>query len=229
MLVSKWQLVAVMKLYHLFQHLFQLSTNSVWTRKTPKQKFFLVICFVSALFCLVTKKKWNVLLSSELKVLFCLLHLQDLDLRMEHFHCYSNHGDGGHYHYDTTPNEVEYRGYFNIAEYMFRIDKPLETHAIGRDWELVGLHELTLTDISAIFTEIQHCRQNAIQVCTYLLKKCLSMDCFKYMFFHWIEVDWSYDYSVHSYVYMHMVFTCLFKVYLLNYIWRCNWYIYIYI
>ncbi|XP_064612876.1 ester hydrolase C11orf54-like [Liolophura sinensis] len=60
-------------------------------------------------------------------------HDPDLDLRMEHFHCYSDHGEGGHYHYDTTPNEVEYRGYFNIAEYMFRIDKPLETHMIGRD------------------------------------------------------------------------------------------------
>ena len=32
------------------------------------------------------------------------------------FVIYSRHGDGGHYHYDTTPDEVEYIGYFNLAE-----------------------------------------------------------------------------------------------------------------
>ncbi|ETN77338.1 hypothetical protein NECAME_11122 [Necator americanus] len=30
--------------------------------------------------------------------------------RMEHTHCYSDHGDGGHYHYDTTPDTVVYEG-----------------------------------------------------------------------------------------------------------------------
>ncbi|KAG1659992.1 Ester hydrolase C11orf54 [Nymphon striatum] len=56
-----------------------------------------------------------------------------LDLRIEHTHCFSNHGDGGHYHYDTTPNDVEYLGYYNIAEYMYRIDRPEVTHQLGRD------------------------------------------------------------------------------------------------
>ncbi|XP_022254036.1 ester hydrolase C11orf54 homolog isoform X2 [Limulus polyphemus] len=60
-------------------------------------------------------------------------HDPDLDLRVEHTHCFSNHGEGGHYHTDTTPDDVEYLGYFNIAEYMFRIDPPTETHLIGRD------------------------------------------------------------------------------------------------
>ena len=32
------------------------------------------------------------------------------------FFIFSRHGDGGHYHYDTTPDEVEYVGYFNLAE-----------------------------------------------------------------------------------------------------------------
>jgi len=41
---------------------------------------------------------------------------------MEHFHCFSEHGDGGHFHYDVTPTEAEYIGYFNIAQYMFRVD-----------------------------------------------------------------------------------------------------------
>lgn len=55
------------------------------------------------------------------------------DLRIEHTHCFSDHKQGGHYHYDTTPEEVEYLGYFNVAECMFRIDAPVSTHQIGRD------------------------------------------------------------------------------------------------
>ena len=58
------------------------------------------------------------------------------DLRIEHTHCFSKHGEGGHYHYDTTPEEVEYEAYLNVAERVFRIDAPLETHGIGRDWHL---------------------------------------------------------------------------------------------
>ena len=65
--------------------------------------------------------------------MFVLFLFQDLDLRIEHFHGFSDHGDGGHYHYDTTPTEVSYHGYFNLGEYMVRIDRPKETHMIGRD------------------------------------------------------------------------------------------------
>jgi hypothetical protein len=56
-----------------------------------------------------------------------------LDLRLEHTHCYSCHGDGGHYHYDTTPEEVEYIGYYTPGEFIYRVDRPEETHALGRD------------------------------------------------------------------------------------------------
>ncbi|XP_071093476.1 ester hydrolase C11orf54-like [Haliotis cracherodii] len=59
-------------------------------------------------------------------------HDPDLDLRTEHFHCFSTHGQGGHYHYDTTPNEVKYRAYFSLAEFVYRIDQPKETHKVGR-------------------------------------------------------------------------------------------------
>lgn len=48
----------------------------------------------------------------------------DLDLRLQHFHSFSMHGDGGHYHYDTTPDTVEYEGYFNVGTRIVRIDKP---------------------------------------------------------------------------------------------------------
>lgn len=51
-------------------------------------------------------------------------HDPGLDLRMSHTHCFSTHGEGGHYHNDTTPNEVEYEAYFNIAKVVYRIDRP---------------------------------------------------------------------------------------------------------
>lgn len=62
-----------------------------------------------------------------------------LALRMEHTHCFTvsdNDGEGnagatetekgGHYHYDLddTKHEVEYEGWFNVAEYLYRIDQP---------------------------------------------------------------------------------------------------------
>ncbi|KAJ8933617.1 hypothetical protein NQ314_013907 [Rhamnusium bicolor] len=57
----------------------------------------------------------------------------DLDLRVQHFHSFSDHGEAGHYHIDVTPETVEYLGYFNTGEEIYRIDKPAETHAWGRD------------------------------------------------------------------------------------------------
>ncbi|XP_056140748.1 ester hydrolase C11orf54 homolog isoform X2 [Lampris incognitus] len=56
-----------------------------------------------------------------------------LDLRVEHTHCFSHHGEGGHYYIDTTPDTVEYLGYFMPAEFVYRIDRPQETHVIGRE------------------------------------------------------------------------------------------------
>ncbi|XP_060627086.2 ester hydrolase C11orf54 homolog [Anolis sagrei] len=51
-------------------------------------------------------------------------------LRLVHTHGFSHHGEGGHYHEDTTPETVEYLGYFVPAEFLFRIDRPKHT---GRD------------------------------------------------------------------------------------------------
>ena len=56
-----------------------------------------------------------------------------MDLRIEHTHCFSTHGDGGHYHQDVTPEHVVYEGYFTPAERLFRIDRPSVTHDVGRD------------------------------------------------------------------------------------------------
>ncbi|XP_002738479.1 ester hydrolase C11orf54-like [Saccoglossus kowalevskii] len=71
-------------------------------------------------------------------ILVCLSvfisHDPGLDLRVEHTHCFNKHdGGGGHYHYDVTPDDVVYHGYFVPSEYMYRIDAPTETHMIGRD------------------------------------------------------------------------------------------------
>ncbi|CAH2222794.1 ester hydrolase C11orf54 homolog [Pelobates cultripes] len=60
-------------------------------------------------------------------------HDPGFDLRLEHTHCFSHHGEGGHYHTDTTPDTVQYHGYFHPAEFLYRIDKPAVTHVVGRD------------------------------------------------------------------------------------------------
>lgn len=57
----------------------------------------------------------------------------DLDLRLTHFHSFSQSHWGGHYHYDTTPDTVEYEAYFNVGERIVRIDRPTHTHKLGRD------------------------------------------------------------------------------------------------
>ncbi|XP_059061237.1 ester hydrolase C11orf54 homolog [Achroia grisella] len=57
----------------------------------------------------------------------------DLDLRVQHFHGSSTHGDGGHYHGDTTPSTAHYEGYFAVASTVLRVDPPLEKHTFGRD------------------------------------------------------------------------------------------------
>jgi len=64
----------------------------------------------------------------------CITSQCGLDLRVEHTHGYSlTNGQGGHYHIDTTPQDVEYVGYFAPAEFIYRIDRPEITHQIGRD------------------------------------------------------------------------------------------------
>ncbi len=51
-------------------------------------------------------------------------HDPGLDLRIEHTHCFSDHNEGGHYHDDVTPDEVEYEAYLNLAREIYRIDRP---------------------------------------------------------------------------------------------------------
>jgi len=54
---------------------------------------------------------------------------KSLHLRLEHTHFYSldkNSHEGGHYHYDTTPDEIEYEGYFSLAEKVYRVEDAYE-------------------------------------------------------------------------------------------------------
>jgi len=44
-------------------------------------------------------------------------------LRVEHTHFFSTHNDGGHYHFDTTPKEVHYEGYYNVASHLYRVGR----------------------------------------------------------------------------------------------------------
>ncbi|MCL4128494.1 UNVERIFIED_CONTAM: hypothetical protein GTU68_033486, partial [Idotea baltica] len=46
-----------------------------------------------------------------------------LEFRVEHTHGYGA-TEGGHYHFDITPDEVEYEGYFSIADLIYRLDRP---------------------------------------------------------------------------------------------------------
>jgi len=44
------------------------------------------------------------------------------DLRLEHTHFFSEKR-GGHYHYDVTPSEVVYEGYYNVASTLYRVGR----------------------------------------------------------------------------------------------------------
>lgn len=54
-------------------------------------------------------------------------HQTDFKLRFQHFHVFSDHNEGGHYHYDITPEIVEYEGFFDVAERIILIDKNFAT------------------------------------------------------------------------------------------------------
>ena len=50
----------------------------------------------------------------------------NLDLRDSgehtHFHSYTKNNIAGHYHFDVTPNDIEYECYFNIAKEVYRVN-----------------------------------------------------------------------------------------------------------
>lgn len=63
----------------------------------------------------------------------------DFKLRLQHFHSYSRHNHGGHYHYDTTPDIVEYEGYFNVVDRIIIVDKNSAISSAGYSIVTVAL------------------------------------------------------------------------------------------
>lgn len=48
-----------------------------------------------------------------------------MHLHGEHFHVFSTVDNwGAHYHFDTTPDTIEYEAYFNVAKRAIRVDRP---------------------------------------------------------------------------------------------------------
>ncbi|XP_033225511.1 ester hydrolase C11orf54 homolog [Belonocnema kinseyi] len=47
----------------------------------------------------------------------------DLDLIPHHFHTFSDHKEGGHYLVDSSPETVEYLGYFTPGEVLYKVDQ----------------------------------------------------------------------------------------------------------
>ena len=39
-----------------------------------------------------------------------------------HFHSFKNNSYAGHYHFDVTPDDIEYEGYFNVSKEVFRVN-----------------------------------------------------------------------------------------------------------
>ena len=39
-----------------------------------------------------------------------------------HFHSFKDKMDAGHYHFDVTPNDIEYECYFNLAYEVYRVN-----------------------------------------------------------------------------------------------------------
>lgn len=52
--------------------------------------------------------------------------VMDLNFKLEHFHTFSQSIWGGHYYNDTTPDTTEYEAYFNVAQQIIRIDRPID-------------------------------------------------------------------------------------------------------
>ncbi len=48
--------------------------------------------------------------------------INNAGFRLEHSHFFSDHGQAGHYHFDTTPKEVHYHGYFILCNEAIIVD-----------------------------------------------------------------------------------------------------------
>lgn len=49
-------------------------------------------------------------------------HDPGLNLRLQHFHLYTDRDQGGHYYNDTEPKTIKYTGYFSVSKQFTKID-----------------------------------------------------------------------------------------------------------
>ncbi|CAF1478752.1 unnamed protein product [Rotaria sp. Silwood1] len=56
--------------------------------------------------------------------------INNAGFRLEHSHFFSAHEQSGHYHFDITPKEVHYHGYFILCNEAIMIDPVLLLHLI---------------------------------------------------------------------------------------------------
>lgn len=105
---------------------FEVSTPLVGLGYLVSRDPVIIICliFLSRIMCYIYL----------LKCLFNIYFiLQGLDLRPQHFHLFSEHGQGGHYHYDTEPDTIKYTAYLSVAKNLIRIDQPDKVLSFGKD------------------------------------------------------------------------------------------------
>lgn len=48
--------------------------------------------------------------------------INNAGFRLEHTHFFSNHGQAGHYHFDITPKQIHYHGYFILCDEAIMVD-----------------------------------------------------------------------------------------------------------
>jgi hypothetical protein len=105
----------------------QVSMGGVFLIKRGKASMHVMPDFSKTPLDMKDSHKWLRFYEMEAPmVCLTVFHSYDpgLALRMEHTHCFSDHGEGGHYHHDTTPDDVEYEAYLNTASVLYRIDQP---------------------------------------------------------------------------------------------------------
>lgn len=123
---------AIYTLYHSDLHtVARILLHSSEFRWGCQQLVTFLWCGSSPHLLISVRQSWPCKLSSKIYVLVVCwfvfwLYFKGLDLRVEHTHCFSDHGCGGHYHYDVTPQEVEYLAYYTLAEKLYRIDRPVK-------------------------------------------------------------------------------------------------------
>ncbi|CAD5231414.1 unnamed protein product [Bursaphelenchus xylophilus] len=104
-----------------------VSMAGIFIQKTGDAKVHIMPDFPERDFsCWEEEKSWLRYFKVRSPLICCsVLHSVNpgIDLRLEHTHCYSDHGDVGHYYTDIDPETAQFEGYFSPAKFLYRIDQ----------------------------------------------------------------------------------------------------------